>query len=632
MCGIVGYSGSFAETLIPAMLDKIRHRGPDDSGVFIAQNSKIGLGHVRLSIIDLSADGHQPMTNENGSIKLVFNGEIYNYLELREQLEKAGHRFFSKTDSEVLIHGYEEYGTKLLSKLNGIFAFAIYDADRQRIFIAKDQLGVKPLYYAKTDDGILFASEFKALTACEKLGNQLDYECVNQHMAYVWSPSPLTMLKNVRKLGPGEAMIISDGKIELQWKWYQLPYNGNYSTKNADALAKELAEKLELAVKRQLMADVPLGAFLSGGLDSSAIVAMMRKLQPDKPIKCYSIGFDEAKTMDDGPKDLPYAEKVAKHLNVDLTTIVVSPDDLIKRIEELIYCLDEPLADPAPINAMFIAERARRDGIKVLMSGAGGDDIFSGYRRHLALRTEGCWSWLPLTARKGLKRFVANHADSRNPWLRRLKKLFGNADLSGEDRIAAYYQWSSDETRERLFASDKKAEAFARPTSSYLLEALKAISPQTEPIDKMLFLDSAFFLPDHNLNYTDKTCMKYGVEARVPLLDVDLVKFAAQIPTKYKQTFTCGKYIFKKAMEPYLPHDVIYRPKTGFGAPLRQWVLNDLKDYISQQLSADSLAKTGIFDYAAVKQLIEDNQQGRVDGSFTIFSVLCVQLWCKQFL
>ncbi len=636
MCGIVGYITkkplASGKDLIASMLDKIKHRGPDDSGIYINSDMNCGLGHVRLSIIDLSSDGHQPMTNEEGSLYLVFNGEIYNHLELRSELEKSGHTFKSKTDTEVILHGYEEYGTKILSKLNGIFAFAICDLERSQIFVARDQLGVKPLYFAETEDGIYFSSESKAFAECNNLSKGLDYCCINQHMAYVWSPSPLTVFKSVRKLAPGEAMTLSGGKIDLRWKWYHLPYNGNYRKDDSfESLSKELAERLELAVKRQLMADVPLGAFLSGGLDSSAIVAMMRKLQPDKNIKCYSIGFKDTKAMDDGPQDLPYAEKVAKHLKLDLTTIEVTPDDLINRIEELVYCLDEPLADPAPINAMFIAERARKDGVKVLMSGAGGDDIFSGYRRHLALKTEALWSWLPYCARKGIKRFVASHADSRNPWLRRMKKLFGNCDKSGDERIAGYYQWSSDELRKGLFAEKNRAEAFKSPTDIYLLDALKTISPKTEPVDKMLFLDSAFFLPDHNLNYTDKTCMKYGVEARVPLLDTELVEFAAQIPTKYKQTLTCGKAIFKKAMEPYLPYDVIYRPKTGFGAPLRQWVLKDLKSYIDEQLSETNINKIGIFDSPTVRQLIEDNQQGRVDGSFTIFSILCIHLFLKTF-
>lgn len=632
MCGIAGYNGNFDPALLSAMVAAISHRGPDDSGTCFSADGKTGLGHARLSIIDLSPDGHQPMTNEDRSLWLVFNGEIYNFVELREELRAKGHRFASNADSEVLLHLYEEHREAMLPMLNGIFAFAIYDSSRNIVFIARDHLGVKPLYITETPTGTAFCSELKGLLPCPGLNRSIDMQAVNAHLAYIWSPSPATMFKGVKKLQPGSACLLEQGRISRQWQWYKLPYDGSRADDSFENSALKLAEHLETAVKRQLVADVPVGAFLSGGLDSSAIVAMMRKLMPEAPIRCYSIGFSDDKDVEGCPADLPYAVKVAEHLKVDLATIRVTPEQLIERISELIWFLDEPQADPAPVNAMFIAEQARKDGIKVLLSGAGGDDIFTGYRRHLAMKTEALWQWLPGPARRLAGRLASTHADVRNPWARRLVKVLQNAHLTANDRLFAYYQWSSDELRQDLFAEQHREEAFAEPVNKPLLDALASIGSEHDPINQMLFLDSRFFLPDHNLNYTDKTCMRYGVEARVPLLDPDMVAFACKIPTNFKQTFTTGKAVFKKAMEPYLPREVIYRPKTAFGAPLRQWVRNDLRPIIGRLLSHELITARGIFEPKTVSRLIRDDLEGRIDGSYTIFSLLCIEIWCQLFI
>ena len=612
------------------MVAAISHRGPDDQGTFFSEDRHTGLGHARLSIIDLSSDAHQPMTNEDRSLWLVFNGEIYNFAGLRRELIDHGHRFASRSDSEVLLHLYEERGYEMLPLLNGIFAFAIFDSRKNTLFIARDHLGVKPLYIAETSNGIAFSSEIKGLLPCPGLDRRIDMQAVNAHLAYIWSPAPLTMFRGVRKVLPGGACLIENGRISRQWQWYNLPYDGSRLDLDFEQTARQLAEHLETAVKSQLVADVPVGAFLSGGLDSSAIVAMMRRLMPEAPIRCYSIGFGDDREVEGCPADLPYAIKVARHLKVDLEAIRIAPEQLLARIGELIWFLDEPLADPAPVNAMIIAKKAREDGVKVLLSGAGGDDIFSGYRRHLAIRSEALWSWLPGSIRSLAGRIASAHADVRNPWARRLVKVLQNAHLSDDERLLAYYQWSSDCLRKNLFNPD--ARELAKPADELLRKALLTIPGEHEPLNKMLFLDSRFFLPDHNLNYTDKTCMRYGVEARVPLLDPDLVAFASRIPTSYKQTLTTGKAVFKKAMEPFLPHEVIYRRKTAFGAPLRRWIQNDLREIISRLLAPEVIKSRGIFAPDAVSRLINDNQSGRIDGSYTIFSLLCIEIWCQLFV
>lgn len=662
MCGTAGFSGPFDYQLLKAMSESISHRGPDDAGTLLIEKdgaNSVGLAHRRLSIIDLSAEGRQPMSVNcercgvrktfppDKRLWLTYNGEIYNYRELRRELESKGHRFHSQTDSEVLIHLFAEEGPAMLRRLNGIFAFAIYDGRvcsstgetaPGDLFLARDGLGVKPLYYAETDKGFLFASELKALLTYPGLARDLDLAALHYYLAYLWAPAPYTLLKAIKKLEPGEAMIVRDGRLIKRWHFYDLPYGQPWMDYPEAEVAVRLRESLETAVDRQMVADVPVGAFLSGGLDSSAVVSMMRKLRPDERIQCYCIGFADDADMEGSPADLPYARRVAKHLGVDLHVIEVQPD-MINNLERMLYYLDEPQADPAPINALLISERARSDGIKVLMSGAGGDDIFSGYRRHLALRTERLWSWLPQTMRAMIASPAHKASNGNgsaklmnNPTARRLSKLLTNIDLTSEERLISYFYWSEEKMRRSLYSTDMAIELKETDTAEPLLKSLRRIPGEKDPLNRMLYLEAKHFLADHNLNYTDKTSMAAGVEVRVPLLDLEIVNFASRIPPHMKQKGQTGKAIFKKSMEPYLPHDVIYRPKSGFGAPLRRWLRHELRDMVEDLLSRDSLNRRGLFDPSAVRHVIELNQAGRIDGAYTIFSLVCVELWCRMFV
>src|SRR5712671_1577530 len=601
MCGIVGFQGSFPRELLAAMTRTVAHRGPDGEGAELIQESDgslTGLGHRRLAIIDLSLAGQQPMTimpDRGGGgyagLTLIFNGEIYNYRELREQLLAAGHVFRAATDSEVILHLYERDGLQMLDRLNGIFAFAIHDArsagrpqgmERGALFLARDHLGVKPLYYAEPRAGFLFGSEIKALLCHSDLERTVDPVALHQMLAYLWTPAPRTMLAGVRKLEPGAALIVHGGKVKRHWSYYRIPYDGTTDLRSAATLAGELSEHLATAVRRQLVADVPVGAFLSGGLDSSAIVAMMRRAQPDAPITCFTIGFRDGVDTEDNPADLPYARRVARHLGVDLQEITIE-SHAIGRLEEMVELLDEPQADPAPINALMIAERSRAMGIPVLLSGAGGDDLFSGYRRHWALEFERCWSWLPRGIRNGVQSVASAAASGRgrgqsNPAIRRLAKMFAHAGEEAERRLVAYFWWSSEQVRRALYTPEFAATTRALDTAEPLLASLRSIPQERDPLQRMLYLETRHFLADHNLNYTDRAGMAVGVEIRVPLLDLDMVQFATRVPAHLKQSGRVGKAIFKKAMEPYLPKDVIYRPKTGFGAPLRRWIRNEMKE------------------------------------------------------
>jgi asparagine synthase (glutamine-hydrolysing) len=653
MCGIAGYQGAFAPGLLQRMTEAVAHRGPDGQGGITtgAGRATTGLGHRRLAIIDLTSAGAQPMSSHadagggmHAGLTLIFNGEIYNFRELRAELEAAGHTFRSRTDSEVLLHLYERDGLEMMSRLNGIFAFAIHDARpagrpagvaEGSLVLARDHFGVKPLYFAALESGFVFGSELKALLEEPSLPRTIDPIALHNTLAYLWSPAPRTMLAAVRKLEPGHALVVTDGDVRRHWSYYDMPYRGVTRSAPEPVLANELARHLRTAVERQLVADVPVGAFLSGGLDSSAIVAMMRQVDPEQDITTFTISFRDPFDTEGNPEDLPYARRVAKHLGVRLEEIVMDPT-AIDRLPEMVELLDEPQADPAPINALMIAERARAMGIPVLLSGAGGDDIFTGYRRHWALNFERRWSWLPQAARAGIERLSgaigASSGAQSIPAVRRFAKMFAHAGAEADHRLVSYFMWSTDAVRRALYTPDFANAVASVETAAPLLESLRRIPDEHDPLQRMLYLEARHFLADHNLNYTDRAGMAVGVEVRVPLLDVDLVHFATAVPTRFKQQGRVGKAIFKKAMEPYLPHDVIYRGKNGFGVPLRGWLKHELRPLVEDVLSATSLEHRGIFDPRAVQRLIQLDAAGRVDGSYTIFALICIELWFRRFV
>ena len=628
MCGIVGVFGGDLNSLNSAN-SLISHRGPDDDGIYINRTLNIGLGHRRLSILDTSSFGHQPMFSDDGKLVLVFNGEIYNYKELRSDLKRKGFVFQGKSDTEVLLKLYLSEGKKMLSKLNGIFTFAILDINSELLFLARDALGVKPLYYSTEDNVFAFASEIKALLKLIPNNKELDVESINRYLSFLWCPGDGTPLKSVKKLLPGEAIIVKNGCITDKWLWYKLPILNN-TNKNLDKgrSISGVTKYLRQAVHRQMVADVPLGAFLSGGLDSSAVVAFAKEVNPD--IRCFSI---ETKGKQDKGfvADLPYAKRVAKHLNVSLDVVSIESHRMASDLESMIVQLDEPLADPAALNVLYISQLAREQGIKVLLSGAGGDDLFTGYRRHYALQLERYWGWLPKSVRTGLKGITKN-LNTDNSINRRIVKMFNGAGLNSRDRLINYFRWSDDSLLQSLYSPEFRQQLAGSNSNQVMQDFLEPILTSASSLDQMLALEQRFFLTDHNLNYTDKMSMAAGVEIRVPFLDLDLVNFAARIPDKFKQKGSVGKWVLKKAMEPYLPKEVIYRPKTGFGAPLRTWIKHDLQELLRDVLSPDSLNKRGLFSSKAVQQLILDNNNNKIDASYTLFSLLCIEIWCRHYI
>lgn len=630
MCGIAGFSGHFDQTLLSTMSKLIAHRGPDDHGQFLIKQDGIGLAHRRLSIIDLSDAGHQPMANLEGFLHLTYNGEIYNYRELTSGLEQKGYKFQSRSDTEVLLHLYHCYGLDMLDRLKGIYAFVLWDARQKQLFVARDGVGVKPLYYCETSKGFLFSSELKALLASDEVSRELDLEALDEHLTFLWTAAPRTMLKAVRKLEPGHAMLVREGRIVRKWRYYDLPYDGRWVEGTEDEIIEELRRLIKQAVNRQMVSDVPVAAFLSGGIDSSCVVAMMRQVRPEYTPVCYSIGFRDARDLDGDPADLPYAKRAAAHLGVDLREVTID-SNIFSNLERVLYHLDEPHSSSGTINALIISECARKDGTKVLLSGDGGDDFFAGYRRHRALRFRSIMLSWPGVLRRAFTSW-ARSARGCKPVMRRIRRAFSHAELQGDEWAASLFAYSVRSVRYELFAPLVKETLSDRYEFQCLMRSLTNIPHEHDLLNRLLYLEGKHFLADNVLNHTDKMGMAVGVEIRVPLLDIDLIDFVVKIPPRLKQHGIQNKYVLKRAMEPFLPRDVVYRPKTGFGVPLRHWLHNGLREFTNDILSEESIRRRGIFQPTAVHNLIQQDKAGRVDGSYLIFTIICIELWCRLFI
>lgn len=631
MCGIAGFQGKFDKALLARMNAVQAHRGPDDAGLWHEAATGTGFAHRRLAIIDPHPAGRQPMWDVAHTVCVAFNGEIYNYRELRAGLIAAGFQFQNATDTEVLLNLYLRDGTAMLKQLNGMFAFALYDSRNGGLLLARDGFGIKPLYYAQTPQGFLFASEIKALLQEPSLPRAVDPIAVHHTLTYCSVPPPRTVLQAVRKFAPGQALWVRGGQVEKTWSFYDLPYDQPLADIRPKIAIEQLRLALRAAVERQMVADVPVGAFLSGGLDSSSVVAFACRVaaRQNRRLQCFTIGYDKADSEIDGmTPDLAYARQVAEHLNVDLHEVTIAPN-LLDRLDAMIYHCDEPLPDPAAINVQLIAELAREKGIKVLLSGTGGDDLFSGYRRHYALQLEKVWNWLPRAGRRTLKR-AARLAPAGTAVGRRVAKAFNYADLTGDARIAGYFHWIDPEWQMSLYSESMRAAIGEQPFSAPLMESLGRLPESTPPLNRMLYLDLKHYMADYSLTYTDKMSMAAGVEVRVPLLDPELVDLATRLPVEFKQKGRVGKWIFKKAMEGILPKEVIHRPKTGFGAPLRAWIKGPLTPLVDETLSAANLTAGGLFDPAGVAKLVAADRAGQIDAAYPILALICIERWRKK--
>jgi len=628
MCGIVGGIGKIKGDT-RSILELISHRGPDSSGYYVGQD--FFLGHTRLAIQDLSENGNQPMFSTDNRYVIIFNGEIYNHNEIRSEFENE-FIFRSSGDTETVLNAYIKYGISFLNKLNGIFAFAIYDKKEDEILIVRDQFGVKPLYIYEGDDVLLFGSEIKTFLP-SNINKKLSPAAFTNYLEFLWSPGELTPFAYVKKLLPGHYMKfkLSDYRKTKPVKYYQWIVPEQLNNISENVLIDKLDEKLLKAVDRQMLSDVPVGFFLSGGLDSSLLVAMARKLYPERKFMCFTIDVgNRGSSIEDFTDDLQCAKKVAETLHVDLK-IIKADIDIVQMFDKMIWHLDEPHADAAPLNVLNISQLARENGIKVLIGGAGGDDIFSGYRRHKALRYEKYFQRVPIILRKFIQ-IIVQQLPSNKPLFRRIKKILAGIDKSPLERQAAYFGWLPTDLVKSLFTDQWKLQLKYFDKYNYFYQLQTELPPNSDELSRMLYWELKTFLVDHNLNYTDKMAMAVGVEARVPFLDMELVEFSKLIPSDLKMKGNETKYVLKKVAERYLPMDVIYRPKTGFGAPVRQWVTSDLHSLIEDRLSPERLHKRGIFDPKKVWKLIDDNKAGKIDASYSIWSLLAIESWMTQFV
>ncbi|MAZ08005.1 MAG: asparagine synthase (glutamine-hydrolyzing) [Rickettsiales bacterium] len=626
MCGIVG-SINIKWSEDPLL--SIINRGPDYQDFINIKN--VFLGHTRLSIQDLSSLGNQPMQSSDGRFTLVYNGEIYNHWQIRENLIKKGYTFNSTSDTETLMYSWVEWGQDAINYFNGIFAFAIHDMKENKLFIVRDHFGVKPLYIYSKGGEIAFSSEIKAFINIKDFDATLNFESIVNYLTFLWSPGPRTMYKYVNKLIPGQ--IIEIDTKTLATKQNRVPpsklFNGEYWDLSESEWIKKIDDKLNVAVEKQLLSDAPLGYFLSGGLDSSLLVAIAKTQRPNNKLECFTIDQFKDSSGDGFIDDLPYAKKVAKYLDVSLN-IIDGRDDWVNLFDKMIWQLDEPQADLAPINVSIISSFAKNMGIKVLIGGAGGDDVFSGYRRHQALLLNSKLDYFPSYLFKMLSSLIQDIPFS-NTKIRRLKKFSRDWGADDFDQLLGYFNWlPSNHFVFEMFSNKSLSKILDYNPYSYGKKILSECSVMSK-LDQLLVLEQKTFLIDHNLNYTDKLSMVEGVEARVPYLDFDLVKLAGHIPQSMKMKNNIPKYILKKVAEKYLPKDVINRSKTGFGAPVKELMKNEFTNLISKDLSKENIEKDGIYNYPVIEKMITDNDRGKADYSYNILSLLSIQSWLKQF-
>ncbi len=648
MCGICGeidFNKGVTVEPIRRMCEVLTYRGPDDQGmVFIKGNQylevkdssefipdenafEVALGHRRLSIIDLSIDAHQPMCNENGKIWIVFNGEIYNFQEIRNGLEKKGHRFKSRSDTEVILHAYEESGVECLNHLRGMFGFAIWDSNLQRLFIARDRLGKKPLVYFCHNGHFAFASEIKALLQVPEIERKVSANAIHHYLTYQYVPSPDTIFEGIKKLRPAHYLLYDrNGNIRIERYW-ELKFNPNHQTyTDAQELRDRIQTELEESVKLRLISDVPLGAFLSGGVDSSLIVGIMAKFS-EKPVKTFSIGFEE-KDFD----ELSYARLVSNHFATEHHEFVVKPD-AIEILPKLVWHYNEPFADSSTIPTYYVAKMTK-DYVKVVLTGDAGDENFAGYHRYLRSKWVALFSKIPERMRR----------DILPPFLRMVAGVHWKEKKF--NRLANYIESiSPNQARNyaeqvKIFNAREKWDLYSpefiqatRGTDSveYLLSKYEEAETDNL-IEQLLYLDINTYLPEDLLVKMDIATMANSLEARVPFLDHQFMEFVAGIPPQLKLKGSKTKFILKTAFKDFLPNAIFKRRKMGFGVPVSRWFRNELKDYVYEILLDPRTLNRRYFRREGIERLLNDHMAARYDHSSKIWALLFLEIWFRVFI
>lgn len=626
MCGIAGIFDTrgqrpIDEGLLSRMNQVQFHRGPDEGGVHLEPG--VGLAHRRLSIIDLS-NGHQPLFNEDGSVVVVYNGEIYNFLDIEKELLEAGHTFRTRCDTEVIVHAWEEWGEECVQRFRGMFAFALWDRNRQTLFLARDRMGIKPLHYALLPDGrLLFGSELKALMVCEELPRRIDAQAVEEYFSYGYVPDPKTIFQDVHSLEAGHTLTLKPGAgLPQPKRFWDVPFRDNGVRGEAEACEGVIAHLRE-AVDIRLIAEVPLGAFLSGGVDSSAVVAMMAGLL-DQPVNTSSISFGVAEF-----DETEYAAQVAGQFGTNHHVEQVDPDDfdLIDRLADL---YDQPYADSSAMPTYRVCELAKKQ-VTVALSGDGGDENFAGYRRYRwQMYEERLRGLLP----RGVRRPLFNTLGNLYPkidWAPRVFRAKSTFQALARDSVEGYFHNFSilpDALRQSLYS-----DGFRRELDGY--HGIEVFNRYLEdapehPLSLVQYLDMKTYLPGDILTKVDRASMAHALEVRVPILDHKFVEWISGLPPQMKLSGGEGKRIFKKALEPHLPHDILYRRKMGFAVPLAKWFRGPLKERVRSALLGPVLADTGIFNQAFLAQLVDQHQSGRRDHSAALWALLMFEAFLRN--
>lgn len=634
MCGICGYIGEHRPELLEPMCAAMLHRGPDDGGTWHDAARRVGLGLRRLSIIDLSPAGHQPMCNEDGTVWISYNGEVYNFQDHREALLARGHRFRGRSDTEALIHLYEEKGPDFLKELNGMFALAIWDSTRGQLLLARDHAGIKPLYYWNDGERLFFASEIRSLLQVPDLPRELNRQAMPHYLTFLYVPGDRTMLKSVRKVEPGHYLLWRDGRIEEK-QWFSLAYEPDESVREEE-WTERVHDTFMRVTRRQMVSDVPLGAMLSGGLDSSAIVACMRHSFPDREIKCYTYDYgSEDEARDQFERDYPYAQAVAERLNVTLKCFPLKPEASL--LPRMVHSVEEPDAATAVFASYLISKAARENGTTVLLSGMGGDEVLLGYRSHVAIRTFERLNWIPRwlagPALAAASSLAAGGWGASSALPRRLRKFRRALLGDGLERHMALSDWSSPEVRHELFSDEMTELALAAEGAGSPLRKYYDNFQGVGALNRRSHVLIPSFLGAHNFLYVDKSSMAVSVEVRVPFVDLELMRLCAIIPERFKLRGRDTKHLLKAAMERYLPASVVHRSgKTGFGPPLRSWVAGGLDPLARELLSPANVKARGFFKPEAIRRILQENRENKADHAYLIYCLVILELWMRTFL
>ena len=620
MCGICGVWNVQSEQPVSSnslqgMIQSISHRGPDDTGTYCSDN--IGLGFTRLSIIDLQM-GHQPMTNETRDIWLVFNGEIWNYQSLRLELLKRGHHFRTDSDTETIVHAYEEYGVDCVQHLNGMFGFAIWDDSRKRLFIARDRAGKKPLYYTQVDGDVLFASEIKTLFADPRVKRQVYPQALADFLSVRYVPGPATLFADIYKVQPGHWILFEQGSVTHHCYWdFTFDQTERRSSKE---YMQGIKQHVYSAIEERLMADVPLGAFLSGGVDSSIIVGVMSQLTK-QPVKTFSVGFDLPKYS-----ELPYARLVADHFGTEHHELVVKNTDLMKYWPLLTWHRDEPVSEPSDLGVYLVSKLAR-EHVKVVLTGEGGDELFAGYPKYAFDWLAQYYHILPTPVRDQ----VIGRLITLLPYnMRKLKATAQTLSQPSPQRWMTWFGIFNGQLKEDILSPHLKASI--NLDASRAFRSLLEQHAQRDNLSSMLYLDTKTWLPDNLLMKSDKMSMAASLEARVPLLDYKLIEYAASIPSSEKMKPFQAKYLFKQSFADMLPQAVLTRKKVGFSVPTGVWFQQGQRDMMTQLLLSERTLERGFLNPTCVSRLIHDHMSGKTNYESQLFILASLELWFRIFI